>query len=260
MPTIDLGKVVGDSEIAKNAEKLGGKAPEYYLSPHNLLDNSNFRNPVNQRGVSGTISTAGYFIDRWKLVSGSVTIGADGLMLNGTIAQILENSPGTVTASANAGTATFDASSNTFSLTGSGVVVEWAALYEGSYTAATLPPYVPKGYAAELAECQRYYYGTESYVQVLASVTNYGKSYYVSLPMPTKMRDIPTVDISLIQWVGVNGQEVSLYGTSITHTISHYVSSKNALLILILFDSAPIDVAGNQLGYMALSYRLNDDL
>ena len=30
----------------------------------------------------------------------------------------------------------------------------WAALYEGSYTADTLPPYVPKGYAAELAQCR----------------------------------------------------------------------------------------------------------
>ena len=29
----------------------------------------------------------------------------------------------------------------------------WAALYEGEYTANTLPPYVPKGYAAELAAC-----------------------------------------------------------------------------------------------------------
>lgn len=38
------------------------------------------------------------------------------------------------------------------------VVLKWAALYEGAYTADTLPPYVPKGYAAELAECQRYYH------------------------------------------------------------------------------------------------------
>ena len=41
--------------------------------------------------------------------------------------------------------------------TGTAAVVRWAALYEGEYTAETLPPYVPKGYAAELAECLRYY-------------------------------------------------------------------------------------------------------
>lgn len=36
--------------------------------------------------------------------------------------------------------------------------VYWAALYEGAYTDNTLPPYVPKGYAAEMMECQRYYH------------------------------------------------------------------------------------------------------
>ena len=32
-------------------------------------------------------------------------------------------------------------------------VLEWAALYEGSYTADNLPPYIPKGYAVELSAC-----------------------------------------------------------------------------------------------------------
>ena len=59
----------------------------------NLLRNWYFGRPVNQRGVSGTISTAGYFLDGWKLVSGSVTIGADGITLNGTMAQVLEDAP-----------------------------------------------------------------------------------------------------------------------------------------------------------------------
>ena len=40
---------------------------------------------------------------------------------------------------------------------GNSIVTEWAALYEGAYTADTLPAYVYKGYAAELAECQRYF-------------------------------------------------------------------------------------------------------
>ena len=33
----------------------------------------------------------------------------------------------------------------------------WAALYEGEYTEGTLPPFVPKGPAAELAACRRFY-------------------------------------------------------------------------------------------------------
>ena len=40
---------------------------------------------------------------------------------------------------------------------GDSIEVEWAALYEGEYTVETLPEYQPKGYGAELLECQRYY-------------------------------------------------------------------------------------------------------
>lgn len=35
--------------------------------------------------------------------------------------------------------------------------IVWAALYEGEYTAETLPPYTPKGYSVELADCRRRY-------------------------------------------------------------------------------------------------------
>lgn len=41
-------------------------------------------------------------------------------------------------------------------INGAIIAFEWIELYEGSYTIETLPPYVPKRYAAELAECQRY--------------------------------------------------------------------------------------------------------
>ena len=42
-------------------------------------------------------------------------------------------------------------------VSGEAISFVWAALYEGAYTADALPPYVPKGYAAELLECMRYY-------------------------------------------------------------------------------------------------------
>jgi hypothetical protein len=32
---------------ADNSLMLGGKEPKYYIQPRNLLDNSDFRNPVN---------------------------------------------------------------------------------------------------------------------------------------------------------------------------------------------------------------------
>ena len=130
------------------------EAEARFMPNPSLLDNSDFTNPVNQRGVSGTISTAGYFIDRWKLVSGTVQITAEGLVLNGTISQILENAAGTdVTASASAGTASYDNSTKTFTLTATGQTITWAKLEKGSVDT----PYVPKGYGAELLACQRYY-------------------------------------------------------------------------------------------------------
>lgn len=126
----------------------------------NLLDNSNFVRRVNQRGVSGTITTAGYFIDRWKLVSGSVTLSADGLQLAaGTvIAQILEYAAGTdVIASlgiaSGTASAAYDNATKTYTITATtACTLTWAKLEKGSIAT----PYVPKGYGAELAECLRY--------------------------------------------------------------------------------------------------------
>ena len=59
----------------------------------NLLDNANFGDPVNQRGATGTISTPGYFFDRWKLETGSVTIENGYIVLDGTICQLWPYNP-----------------------------------------------------------------------------------------------------------------------------------------------------------------------
>lgn len=49
----------------------------------NLLDNSDFRNPVNQRGAT-SYNTAGYAIDRWYLRNGytQMTIQSDGISIS----------------------------------------------------------------------------------------------------------------------------------------------------------------------------------
>lgn len=156
----------------------------------NLLDNSDFTNPVNQRGVSGTISTAGYFIDRWKLVSGTVQITAEGLVLNGTISQILENAAGTdVTASASAGTASYDNSTKTFTLTATGQTITWAKLEKGSVAT----PYVPKGYGAELVECYRYFWISSMPVNIFK--TTAGDYFRNTVYFPIAMRTVPSVTI-----------------------------------------------------------------
>lgn len=76
--------------------------------------------------------------------------------------------------------------------TGTAAVVRWAALYEGEYTAETLPPYVPKGYAAELAECLRYYRKIKANNETFAGYAANGVSY-AFIPLTQSMRIAPTV-------------------------------------------------------------------
>lgn len=186
-----LLKVVnGDTEVLLgldadgSTEWLGSNKPI-----RNLLDNSNFE--IAQAGYGGNHGTQAYACDRWKLVSGTVSHSDAGLTLNGTIAQVLENAPsGPVTAAASAGTITYDASAKTVTIaTTEATVISWAALYEGSYTADTLPPYTPKGYAAELAECQRYY---QAGLYLRSSAINQWNTYAESINLRVPMRAVPT--------------------------------------------------------------------
>ena len=55
------------ADAAATGEALAGKAPLALGAPHNYLDNSDFRNPVNQRGNSNYVGGGGYSLDRWIL-------------------------------------------------------------------------------------------------------------------------------------------------------------------------------------------------
>lgn len=100
--------------------------------------------------------------------------------------------------------------------TGTAAVVRWAALYEGEYTAETLPPYVPKGYAAELAECLRYYRritaNNETFVGYCAS----GVSYCV-IPLQT-MRVNPSVVASGKFYYTLGNKQGTTTATATAHT------------------------------------------
>ena len=198
----DAANAAADRWDASDSAKLGGKPPEYYHTLLNLLDNSDFTNPVNQRGVT-SVTPAGrtHVIDRWfapgsgvqyvfnggivtnagylwqkcdKAESGNVYTGAiefdnETIILS---AQFVKNTAwklfGTGTGTNGSVQLATDADGYLYFglATSAGVTnpVRRAALYEGSYTADTLPPYVPKGYSMELLECQRRYhvYETES--------------------------------------------------------------------------------------------------
>ncbi len=245
-------------DTAKSAANTYTDASVRKAAPRNLLDNSDFRNPVNQRGQA-SYTSYGYGIDRWtsshdfsvnvsdgcitltgtetfhhlmqgiekfktivgktvtlvircKGVSGSsiklAIIGGSDLIGNSefisltgewqTIVQTI-----TIPADYSEADMWFSIYPHSGGSSGTELSIEWAALYEGEYTAATLPEYHPKGYGAELAECKRYY-------QKFFSVGNFGfaKTYVCGFPFEVEFRTVPTVNVtSLIdmpEWVERN--------------------------------------------------------
>lgn len=236
------GKTASDyllkTDTAADSAKLGGKAPEYYLSPRNLLDNSDFRNPVNQRGQTSYSGMWVYSIDRWVAwldASNSATVSVinggitpyPGMVIQRIESKYIDSSK-TYTLAAMTGdgllvlsgkiTSTTQSATNAnngiyfnynadvdvyqFKLAGltSASKFVWAALYEGSYTADTLPPYVPKGYAVELAECLRYFERLGSTYSERIGNTVYvvsgAKSFVCSLQCSRKRILHPSVSIS----------------------------------------------------------------
>ena len=78
--------------------------------------------------------------------------------------------------------------------TGTAAVVRWAALYEDEYTAETLPPYVPKGYTVELAECLRYYRKIKGNGETFPGYAANGVAY-AFIALTQTMRIAPTVTV-----------------------------------------------------------------
>lgn len=169
----------------------------------NLLDNSDFTNPVNQRKVSGAISTAGYFLDRWKLVSGTVTVSGSSVQLaaGAKIAQILEKAAGTARASVgtSSGTATaaYDNASKTFIITAStACTLSWAKLEKGSVAT----PWQARDPAAELLACQRYYVPIGENTKFFGGIGTAGNVAFVGMILPVQMRVTPsfTSDLNVV--------------------------------------------------------------
>lgn len=186
----------------------------------NLLDNSDFTNPVNQRGQRSYSGNFVRSIDRWlaaegpsgsvsvKIEDGGITFTTSGggivyliqrfekgyldLSKQHTIVAYMADGTVLITGYIDTSEETMDGVNVTFP---SGSKIKCVALYEGVYTADTLPPYVPKGYAAELAECQRYFQ-TIPYYFAQNSVNTNSKypSYFPIQFFP--MRIAPTVTLN----------------------------------------------------------------
>lgn len=249
--TISLAKMATSdpfdvSLLNGNADTLDAAVKRAYQgkAAYNLLDNSDFTNPVNQRGET-SYGGGKSAIDRWRTASDTSIAINDGYCTltgswnlnqripaekfqagktytavvywnpseNGTYAPNLTIGGSEVLFSGTYGVwnytlvaftySTSDDSYVTFAIGTRGApstLIKWAAVYEGSYTAATLPEYVPKGYAAELTECQRYfvrYNGPSSgnALHVLLGATN-GNNFFAPLRLPVPLRGNPTITYS----------------------------------------------------------------
>lgn len=227
----------GWSDSAGDSEKLGGIAAAQYalkngVPAHNLLDNSDFTNPVNQRGQTSYSSQWAYSIDRWYLPGSTVpvTVGEGYVSFNAAdqfIGKVITNGYYTLAVKLLdgrifVGSAYYTAGASSTMLANNGVVdgylmgdsgsgnhprlriqtvsgealsFVWAALYEGSYDASTLPAYQPKGYAAEFAECQRYYQLIPEQTSCAFSTAAQSDKYFSSSIQFTPMRVTPTVSL-----------------------------------------------------------------
>ena len=250
-------------------------------SVNNLLDNSDFTNPVNQRGgTSGTVTAWTYFIDRWQATDAALTysISSDGIHLTAGEAWMAQNVQSSEAKAGRIYTFAVGLSDGTFTLctgalpagetswtefagenddncyvrmakiTGAviscsfkpkkAVVATWTALYEGSYTADTLPPYTPKGYAEELAECQRYYLS----IRPSAGFVNSAASgAYFQAASAIRMRAIPSVARYDLTTLRVNG--ATILPTEITSVAA---ASTSSVLPIAIVQSSSLSGKANQ--------------
>ena len=192
-------------------------------APRNLLDNSDFSNPVAQAGLNGLHGSTKYVCDRW-ISWNADAVFENGCMTTGSpcdqrVSRTVIDLAKTYTAAICLSDGTIKAASGTFAAgfgsyplgiycmkadealgyvivrLNTGNSYRWAALYEGSYTAETLPEYVPKGYAAELAECQRYFFRFDARVNAAYIPCIAGTTQIAGFLFPTAMRIVPTMTI-----------------------------------------------------------------
>lgn len=226
----DVDSNTSQIEIIKNQmDILNSKVSS--ISNPNLLINGDFK--INQRGQT-TYSTANsYTVDRWKLVSGTLTVTETGIKLNGTITQILEKIPTEKCCPFVKTTGTegieYTYSNGVFTIIGYNVDILWAKLEVGSVSTA----FSPKTQQQELADCQRYYIklGGKSYWRPFGNVViSNSTDFDLYIPFPTTMRAMPTLTYSGLFRV-LDGV-MSSPPTVKSFSLSQYSSDINCALIV----------------------------
>lgn len=224
----DVGALASDG-TAVNSAKLDGKDSVYYLGARNLLDNSDFRNPVNQRGQTSYVGN-GYTIDRWRTWDDSAVVNIasgyishDRVMMqyvigvnkdvphtfavcdNNDVLHIVSGIPINSPINAEELAMGYEQGYDAVYVSIPGAIwgMKWAALYEGEYTADNLPPYVPKEPETEWAACRRYRipFGINAFLG-WAVVNANGLTCQGFIPCEKMRINNPTIEGELMLWTG----------------------------------------------------------
>lgn len=215
------GLYVGNSAPSDANIRLWVKPVDDYVfsySNPNLLINSNFMDPINQRGET-TYSGNAYGIDRWKgaTVGSSIGISGSGVRITGQITQYVEmkssnigrtmtmsscDSNGNIksitgeldTSSVSGNDMSFVYDGSKYSIAasiGGGTRYRWVKLEFGS--SPTL--YVPRSRAEEVMLCLRYYWRIQQtnsdFNYFGGGIANASSNTYFTINLPVYMRDFP---------------------------------------------------------------------
>lgn len=214
-----------------------GKQIKRATNVRNLLDNSDFTNPVMEAGFNGWHGGTRYPVDRWydRYGQGAFLKTNEGIVMSvntghAYLNQKIANADLLIDKRLTVAIGMFDGSifcaSGVFTKNGTSMLtqlyndgqfievfddmvqvvttdvdlgIKWVALYEGEYTAETLPPYIPKGYAHELMECLRYCRKVNG--MVCAGISTASGVVIITIPTEVTMRLInPTVMLDTSLW------------------------------------------------------------
>ena len=239
-----LNAIENGEVVAKQAENAQTANMANNVVNTNILINGEFK--VNQRGQKTYTEAGKYTVDRWKLVSGTVEVVAGGILLNGTIIQILEDLPkGELVASSNAGNISY--SDGIFTInTLESTLISYAKLEIGTIASQ----FCSSSYAEELEICKRFY-------QKIYNVSFAPSAYYAMsnrLIFPVEMRTKPT---SKLYPADVNGNQVSsneknLYDLSSNVEINTTQNGGYATTTQIAVSGAGKLTANRQYGYIVV--------
>ena len=284
-------KVSGDAITQLSSEKADLTHVNKVGAPYNLLDNSDFTNAVNQRGQT-TYSSGGYNIDRWTApVMGNISLSGYGMKLVGVENEYGTQNRQRVSSYKTGKVYTFAVCDSNYKVIvvsaipsenwaktvnpwgeiGLAVIsglltvnikvaasysktFRWAALYEGEYTAETLPDYKPKGYTHELLECQRYFIRLTEPNNPYSSIIGIGTASSTSgcfaiCPLPVTMRITPTVS-----WARAELLNNALGNFSSISAISVYRRSHNQITLSIATSSSAA-LTKSDLYYLVCRYN-----